>query len=266
MKLSKELTTVTTFSKIIALLFFVTLPILTFVFGINYQRIINDKTIAFPTPTEEVSCTEEAKICPDGSSVSRIPPDCKFEECPLSQGEGKKFTGLITSINYNCHMDGMCGIGVGKSFIIIDSGESLNSNETKGTVPDGLLDENKKNEFIGKNVEVYAKNYGGITDSYTLFGSSDFYIKLVNDFTAQTFCGGIAGKTCPTGYYCKYDGTYPDAGGTCVKEQTTKKFNCPKNDYVDCMPGPDRKNNIECSSEFLQWAQKNCPNFKGAAY
>lgn len=31
------------------------------------------------------------------------------------------------------------------------------------------------------------------------------------------FCGGIAGKTCPEGYECQLEGSYPDAGGKCVK-------------------------------------------------
>jgi len=30
-------------------------------------------------------------------------------------------------------------------------------------------------------------------------------------------CGGIAAFPCPTGYMCKLDGDYPDAGGKCVK-------------------------------------------------
>jgi hypothetical protein len=33
------------------------------------------------------------------------------------------------------------------------------------------------------------------------------------------FCGGIAGIKCPLGFQCKLKGTYPDAGGTCVKCQ-----------------------------------------------
>jgi len=37
------------------------------------------------------------------------------------------------------------------------------------------------------------------------------------DDTAQ-FCGGIAAIKCPTGYQCKLDGSYPDSGGTCVKQ------------------------------------------------
>jgi hypothetical protein len=29
-----------------------------------------------------ISCTEEGRVCADGSVVSRIPPDCEFEPCP----------------------------------------------------------------------------------------------------------------------------------------------------------------------------------------
>ncbi|MFA5840726.1 MAG: peptidoglycan-binding protein [Candidatus Paceibacterota bacterium] len=35
--------------------------------------------------------------------------------------------------------------------------------------------------------------------------------------TTGQFCGGIAGIQCTTGYSCKLDGSYPDAGGTCIK-------------------------------------------------
>jgi putative hemolysin len=31
---------------------------------------------------EAVACTEEAKICPDGSAVGRVGPDCEFAACP----------------------------------------------------------------------------------------------------------------------------------------------------------------------------------------
>lgn len=172
MKLSKELITVTPFSKTIALLLFIIFPILAFIFGTNYQKIIDNRVMIIPTPTEGISCTLDAKICPDGSSVGRILPDCEFAPCP----------------------------------------------------------------------------------------------KITQSDNEKIFCGGITGKICPAEYYCQYDGTYPDAGGTCVKEKMTTEFSCPINEYVDCMPGPDKNRNIECGSEFLQWAQENCPNFKGAAY
>ena len=42
-----------------------------------------------PTP-KLVVCTLDAKQCPDGSWVSRIPPDCEFAPCPdSSQDENK---------------------------------------------------------------------------------------------------------------------------------------------------------------------------------
>lgn len=34
------------------------------------------------TPVAPVTCTMEAKICPDGSSVGRQGPNCEFAPCP----------------------------------------------------------------------------------------------------------------------------------------------------------------------------------------
>lgn len=34
------------------------------------------------------ACTEEAKVCPDGSSVGRTGPHCEFAACPGESGEG----------------------------------------------------------------------------------------------------------------------------------------------------------------------------------
>jgi len=33
-------------------------------------------------PTEPTICTMEAKLCPDGSYVSRTGPNCAFAKCP----------------------------------------------------------------------------------------------------------------------------------------------------------------------------------------
>ncbi len=34
---------------------------------------------------KQTACTEEAKLCPDGSAVGRTGPDCEFEPCPVSK-------------------------------------------------------------------------------------------------------------------------------------------------------------------------------------
>ena len=40
-----------------------------------------------PLPPEPVGCPEDARICADGTTVVRIPPDCDFEECPVVDTE-----------------------------------------------------------------------------------------------------------------------------------------------------------------------------------
>lgn len=133
MQLPKELVTVTPLSKMLALILFISLPILAFFFGMNYQKVSN-----------EVSCTLEAKICPDGTSVGRVPPSCEFAPCP---------------------------------------------DTSDGTNP--------------------------------IFNTND-------------------GKNNPN-------------------------YQCPDTEYVDCEPGIGVVKS-QCSPEYLQWAEKNCKGFKGAAY
>ncbi len=36
-----------------------------------------------PSPVNPVACTQEAKLCPDGSYVSRTGPNCEFAACPV---------------------------------------------------------------------------------------------------------------------------------------------------------------------------------------
>ena len=269
MQLPKELTTVTTLSKSVAIIMFISLPIIAFLFGMRYQSELfnqsakaNPKTISINPTAEPIACTMDAMICPDGTAVGRVAPNCEFEKCPGESENDTVFTGTISNINYECQVDGICSIGVGKGNVIIAKGEGPGEPEPRGTFPKGIIDDMNLSKFLRKGVEVFAKKVEGKTDTYTIFGSTSYYIKIIDDL--QTFCGGIAGKTCPTGYYCKYEGTYPDAGGTCMKEKTTSKFVCPENEWVDCMPGPGVKK-AECASNYLQWAQANCPDFKGAA-
>ena len=51
-----------------------------------YQRF------AKPADTKGTVCTDEAKLCSDGSSVGRVPPSCEFAKCP-----GEKVPAIDTS-------------------------------------------------------------------------------------------------------------------------------------------------------------------------
>jgi hypothetical protein len=41
--------------------------------------------IAIQQPPKSRACTAEAKICPDGSAVGRIAPNCDFAPCPQTK-------------------------------------------------------------------------------------------------------------------------------------------------------------------------------------
>lgn len=83
MILPKSFTTVTPLSKTVALIMFTVLPIAAFLLGMKYQTMLNDNQNQ--PPPGSVSCTLEAKICPDGSSVGRSGPNCEFAACPTVQ-------------------------------------------------------------------------------------------------------------------------------------------------------------------------------------
>ncbi len=42
---------------------------------------------SLPAPERHVACTQEAKICPDGSAVGRSGDDCAFATCPTAENE-----------------------------------------------------------------------------------------------------------------------------------------------------------------------------------
>lgn len=68
--------------------------------------------------------------------------------------------------------------------------------------------------------------------SFALVASAQ--TRLGGPIERPTFCGGIAAIRCTTGYSCKLSGTYPDAGGVCVKNTESGK--------------PEKENYSEASS------------------
>jgi hypothetical protein len=56
--------------------------------------------------------------------------------------------------------------------------------------------------------------------------------------TAGKMCGGIAGLRCARGLTCKYDGSYPDAAGTCVAPKPGEEgATCGGFAALKCNPG-----------------------------
>jgi len=62
-----------------------------------------------PVLPNEPVCTREAKLCPDGSSVGRIGPNCEFAPCPQSppQSSNPKPAPPKDEENIYCTQDAM---------------------------------------------------------------------------------------------------------------------------------------------------------------
>ncbi len=61
-------------------------------FGTEVTKDFIDNTITISTENGngngngDIVCTLDVKLCPDGTYVGRIPPDCNFAECPSGNG------------------------------------------------------------------------------------------------------------------------------------------------------------------------------------
>ncbi len=56
------------------------------------KKTKNTNILAVNKNTNAVICTDDAKICPDGSAVGRSGPDCKFKVCPSIQEDATPVT------------------------------------------------------------------------------------------------------------------------------------------------------------------------------
>lgn len=50
--------------------------------GYKYFTRNNQTIEEIPSRTDEIMCTMDARMCPDGSYVGRNGPECKFQTCP----------------------------------------------------------------------------------------------------------------------------------------------------------------------------------------
>ncbi len=50
--------------------------------GYEYFTKDSSPVSEIPSRTDEIMCTMDARMCPDGSYVGRQGPDCQFQLCP----------------------------------------------------------------------------------------------------------------------------------------------------------------------------------------
>lgn len=78
--------------------------------GIFFSLQATAPTRTIPPLPIPVACTEEAKLCPDGSAVGRTGPNCEFAPCPANTGLSCTSDANCPSSKYAC--EAIEGMGV----------------------------------------------------------------------------------------------------------------------------------------------------------
>ena len=145
MNIPKQLTTVTTLSKLIAGILFVTLLFVGFLVGMQYQKSIQLETI---------STTASEVITP-----------------PSQKGDIIEFEGVLNNFIKTCEVDGVC-------IAIVDDYEIIVNPGMINPLPDKLGTSDVWVEDIGKRVKVRAQ----VIDNkeLTIIGAEGLYVLKIN--------------------------------------------------------------------------------------
>lgn len=136
----KPTTSSKSFYPFIGLAVFLFFGILLFYVGVSYWPEIVDKVSYFNIASEgsdknSVQCALDAKLCSDGTSVKRVPPDCNFEDCPSQDNCGQLGAILSSQVPRCC-----AGLSIVKPVLklINDSNcEKLSDGQQCLACPDG---------------------------------------------------------------------------------------------------------------------------------
>jgi len=63
-----------------------------------------------PTSLTQKACTQEAKLCPDGSAVGRSGPNCEFTPCPTPSNPTASSSSQTTDNSKSCSTDNDCSL------------------------------------------------------------------------------------------------------------------------------------------------------------
>ena len=121
--------------------------------------------------------TEQPTNIPTQTAVS--PTALPTVAVSINAAQGVKFTGNITETNNGCWSDGICSIKVDDKWITAEIG-GLRPPNSKAEIRGDLIGisfSQDTNKYIGKRVEVYAKQSDD--NSFTIYGNENYYIKLL---------------------------------------------------------------------------------------
>jgi len=82
--------------------------ILLIIAAVGGYWLVRTRTGGGPDDGGQIACTQDAKVCPDGSFVSRTGPNCEFAPCP--NGEAKSEEAVIDTSNWKTYRSEQHGL------------------------------------------------------------------------------------------------------------------------------------------------------------
>ncbi|MEK7463142.1 MAG: hypothetical protein AAB621_02160 [Patescibacteria group bacterium] len=146
-----------------------------------YQDKISKKPDTQTSINQSVACTQEAKICPDGSSVGRTGPNCEFAECLIvNVASSTEQTISTSSIDQN----------ISTSSLIL----SINAKDTY-KVNEYLTGATYKLNYTGTSFDAVILYKQSLTVSGTVPGATMSYTAYDTDFRTINAGGFISDVT-----------------------------------------------------------------------
>ncbi|MEK6946090.1 MAG: IPT/TIG domain-containing protein [Nanoarchaeota archaeon] len=174
---------------------------------------------------DPTACTEEAKICPDGSAVGRTGPNCKFAPCPVDESIYLDYIAPSSGpVGTEVTIYGS-GFSVRNNAVKFGSGymerfDSEDGKTIKFTVPDGLTP--KGTESFMKTspgrFSVSVVNAEGMESNKASFTVVETGKSCTRD-AKQCPDGSYVGRTGPN---CEF-AECPTAGIACTPEERTNQ-------------------------------------------
>ncbi len=296
-RLPKSLTTVTTFSKLVALLLFILLPFVGFLLGANYQAKLDSLKSQNSAIIPSISPTPTGISADTTSWITYTNPKYGYSiKHPPSWHEEVKCRGGLPGDDYICFKSPdfkeSPAPNTESGGLIIIENNKMGSYWTADTI-ETFCTRPQVSKCVNISVgELSAKERelsGWLFKDVGIIKNGDFVMSIRVDYATDskgviletfdqilstfTFAPLSTSKFTPTPT-CVPRPACLDATPRCMIAESenmcppgsNSKYTCPTTEYVDCMPGPsDKMQPAECQTDYLSWAQKNCPGFKGAA-
>jgi len=155
------------------------------------------KQYSAPKP---VACTQEAKVCPDGSSVGRTGPNCEFAQCPDQTANWQTYTNSEYGFEIKYPESSQCRFSEIDKGVFAFGRIELNVTDSKeldlNDYVDSFINDNNLAVDIRQNINI--ANRGGVKLTYRFGGTNRYgevnFIKNNENIHAIGFTAG--GFTC----------------------------------------------------------------------